>query len=206
MRSLAPTSVATIFAWGLLGLPSAGAIQTPQNLDLPSPTFDGARSVAGFRTVGALSGEWQVVDFFSIPNPEVRLPNGRPWIEYVARRQGGAPDSEGDVSWTTSRDCPALYNTMVWMSALVAPHIEIPGISPSEAEPAGRRPLTMTADGVNTTVWGRGTQPDHTVNTRIEMSSNGGLIAEFGRAATENLSSCWSREPPEMGLHGAERG
>jgi hypothetical protein len=204
MRSLAPTSLATAFV--ILALPSAVTAQKPQHPDVPAPTFNGTRSVAGFRTVEALSGEWQVVDFFAIPNSGVQLPNGRPWTEYVARRRGGAANSEGDVSWTSSRDCRALYNTMVWISALVAPRIEIPGVSPSEAEPAGRRPITITADGVNTTVWGRGTQPDHTLNTRIEMSSNGGLIAQFGRGATENLAPCWRSQVPTMGVEDGERG
>lgn len=171
---------------------------SPYETDAPSPTSNGARPQAGLRTVEALSGKWEVIDFFAIPNPEVRLPNGRPWIEHVARRQNGTGSGDGITSWATSRDCPSLYNTLVWMSVLIAPRIEIAGVSPSEAEPAGRRPITMTADGLSTTVWGRGTQPDHTLDTRVEMSSNGGLIAAFGRAATENLQPCWRSEQPDF--------
>lgn len=198
MRSPAQAKLA--LAAGLFlcaALPSdARAQASPYQADVPPPTFNGARPQAGFRTVEALSGEWEVIDFFAVPNREVRLPNGRPWIEHVARRQNGTGRTAGATSWTTSRDCPSLYNTLVWMSVLVAPRIEIAGVSPSEAEPAGRRPITVMADGLSTTAWGRGTQPDHTLDTRVEISSNGGLIAAFGRAASENLKPCWQSGQP----------
>lgn len=181
-------------------LASTASAQSAAPTDMaPPPAFHGVWSQAGYRTVGALSGDWQVVDIFAVPNQAVRLPNGRPWIEYAARRSAGAGGTEGATTWASSRDCPALYNTLVWMAALVAPRIEIGGVSPGEAEPTGRRPLAMTLDGASTTVWGRGTQPDHSLNARVEMSSNGGLIAEFGRAATENLATCWRDEPPVFG-------
>lgn len=199
MRNIAPASFASAVLLLCLGLPSSIIARSPSHqADPAGPTFDGARPQAGFRSAAALTGEWQVIDFFAVPNMEVRLPNGRPWIEYVARRQYGTDGDEGATSWATSRDCPSLYNTLVWMSVLIAPRIEIAGVSPGEAEPAGRRPITMIADGVTITVWGRGTQPDHTVNTRVEMSSNGGLIAEFGKAAKENLLPCWRPEPPML--------
>lgn len=160
--------------------------------------FQGRRSVSGYSTTHALTGEWQVVDVYALPDRNVLLPDGRPWIEYVARRASGPDRSSITISWTSSRDCPALKNTLIWMSTLVAPRIEIPGIAPNEAEPAGRRPIAIYADGLATTVWGRGSQPDHTVDTIVEISSNGGLIAAFGQAATENLASCWRNAQPEL--------
>jgi hypothetical protein len=154
--------------------------------------------VAGYMTVEALTERRQQVEVFFFANPDIRLPNSRPWIEHVVRRTSGGPGEPGEVSWTSSRECPALHNTLVWLSSLVAPRIEIAGIAPSEAAPEGRRPISVTADGLDTTVWGRGTQPDHTAFTRVEISSNGGLIAEFGRAATENLAECWRPERPDL--------
>ena len=126
------------------------------------------------------------------------MPNGRPSIEYVARRARLGEVNDLLVSWTSSRECEALENTLVWMTFLTPPRIEIAGITPGEADPAGHRPLMSYADGLQTTVWGRGTQPDHTLNTRVEMSSNGGLIAEFGRAANKNLESCWTEAQPDL--------
>jgi len=170
------------------------------------PQEDFSRPVAGYTTVEALTERWQRIEIFFFANSNVRLPNNRPWIEYVARRTSGGSDEPGEVTWTSSRECPALYNTLVWLSTLVAPRIEIAGITPSEAAPEGRRPVSITADGLDTTVWGRGTQPDYTAFTRVEISSNGGLIAEFGQAATENLASCWSSRRPNMDMTNGERG
>lgn len=174
----------------------ATAQQAADGAATSAPLFNGARSQGGYSTVEAITGDWQTVDFFTVPNRETRLPTGVPWIEYAARRVSGARGEAGQITWASSRDCPSLYNTLVWMTVLAAPRIEIAGVSPSEAEPSGRRPIRLTADGLGTTVWGRGTQPDHTMNTRVEVSSNGGLIAEFGRAATANLMSCWRLEQP----------
>jgi hypothetical protein len=153
-------------------------------------------AIAGFRTEHALTGDWQIVDVYVKPNQAVRMPTGRPWIEYIARRSSGLTRESGSISWTSSRDCPALYNTLVWLTTLVAPRVEIAGVTPSEADPAGRRPVTIVADGLVTTVWGYGTQPDYVSHTRVEITSNGGLIAEFGRAATENLATCWTDAEP----------
>lgn len=161
-----------------------------------SPTFNGARSQGGYSTTDAMTGAWQTIDVFTVPNLERRLPTGMPWIEYLARRTSGGRGEAGQITWTSSRDCPALYNTLVWMTGLVAPRIEIAGVTPNEAEPEGRRPVRLVADGLETMVWGRGTQPDHTVNTRVEITSNGGLVAEFGRTATTNLMPCWRLEQP----------
>lgn len=158
--------------------------------------FSGARPTAGYETVHALDGDWQRVQIFAAPNLGVRLPDGRPWIEFAARRVSGERDESGAITWTSSRTCPALRNTLVWLTTLVAPRIEIGGITPSEADPEGRRPISIVADGLVTTVWGRGTQPDYTAFTRVEISRNGGLIAEFGRAASANLEPCWHSQEP----------
>ncbi len=91
-----------------------------------------------------------------------------------------------------------MHNTLIWMSELIAPRIQIAGVSPPMSEPSGRRPMKMAADGLQTKVWGSGTQPDHTMGTRVEMSSNGGLIAEFGIAATANMADCWSNQAPDF--------
>ncbi|HZV85833.1 MAG TPA: hypothetical protein VFF48_12680 [Brevundimonas sp.] len=79
---------------------------------------------------------------------------------------------------------------------MVAPRIEVSGITPNEGAPEGRRPLSVVDNGLQTTVWGRGTQPDHIANTRVEISGNGGLIAQFGAAASRNLADCWRAERP----------
>lgn len=153
---------------------------------------------AGVAVEHALTGEWERIEFFAVRDNTVRTPDNRPWIEFAARRQNGSAGTAGVTTWTTSRDCPALRNTLIWLTTLVAPRIEISGITPNEGAHEGRRPLNVVADGLQTTVWGRGTQPDHVANTRVEMSSNGGLIAQFGAAATHNLAGCWrSRKPAD---------
>lgn len=158
-------------------------------------------AVAGFENRSALTPDWETVEIFVVPNREVRLPNGRPLIEHVARRTSG---SLAQPTWTTSRDCPALSNVMIWMTTLTPPRIEITGVTPSEFAPEGRRPLTIGRDGVETTVWGAGTQPDHVVNSGVEMRSRAGLIAEFGRAASESLARCWTATRPDMLPAGAD--
>lgn len=199
MPNLVQTSRCLVLIAIALGTASSATAQQAADADtVPVALFNGARSQGGYSTIEAITGDWQTVDVFTVPNPETKLPSGVPWIEYAARRVSGAKGEVGQITWASSRDCPALYNTLVWMTVLAAPRIEIAGVSPSEAEPSGRRPVTLTADGLRTTVWGRGTQPDHTMNTRVEVSSNGGLIAEFGRAATANLITCWKLEQPNF--------
>ena len=170
--------------------PAAAQVEAPVR-DTPAP-----RGQAGYSTTHALTGVWRRVEVYTRPSASLRLPSGRPWLEHVVRSQSGIEGGAETVEWTTSADCPALGNILIWMGALVAPRIDIPGIAPDEAAPEGRRPLTMYADGLSTTVWGYGVQPDHTANTRVEITSNGGLIAQFGRAANEALEPCWSTARP----------
>lgn len=153
---------------------------------------------AGFATEEAITGRWQSVEFSVHPNLAVRLPDGSPWMEYSARRLSGERGQAGESTWASSRSCPSMHNTLIWMSELIAPRIQIAGVSPPMSEPSGRRPMKMAADGLQTKVWGSGTQPDHTMGTRVEMSSNGGLIAEFGIAATANMADCWSNQAPDF--------
>ncbi len=153
---------------------------------------------AGVMVEHSLTGEWERIEFFAVRDNSRRTPDDRPWIEFAARRENGSAGTSGVITWTTSAECPALRNTLIWLTNLVAPRIEISGITPNESAPDGRRPLGVVADGLQTTVWGRGTQPDHVANTRVEMTSNGGLIAQFGAAATQNLAGCWrSRKPTD---------
>lgn len=154
----------------------------------------GLTAVAGFTIRDTHAGRQESVEIFIRPRRTLRLPDGSPWIDFTARRQSSGDDGVVLTTWATSEDCPALRNTLVWLTTLVAPRIEIPGVTPNEGSPEGRRPRGVTEDGLQTTVWGRGTQPDHIANTRVEISGNGGLIAEFGRAARDNLAACWRRE------------
>ena len=170
--------------------PGVGAAQDRHLANDPGPG-----AVAGFENRAALTSDWEAVEIFVVPNHHIRLPNGRPLIEHVAKRTTG-PSAQ--TSWATTRDCPALHNVMVWMTTLTPPRIEITGVTPSEFEPEGRRPLAIGRDGVETTVWGAGTQPDHVVNSGVEMRSRAGLIAEFGRAASDSLSRCWTSTRPDM--------
>jgi hypothetical protein len=182
-----------ILTWLALSATSAsGQEPDPFIPERAAPVVAGLRSVAGYSTTHALTREWQTVDIYAVPNPDIRLLDGRPSIDYVARRTS----HRGSIEWASSKDCLPLRNTLIWMSALIAPRIEIPGIAPGEAEPAGRRPITVYADGLVTTVWGRGTQPDHTQDTQVQIRSNGGLVADFGRAANGNLELCWRSDEP----------
>lgn len=193
MRNPAPTKA--VIPWTtvavLVGLASPAFALQPQE---PPPTrVNGLTAVAGYLVRDTHSNVQESVEIFIRPRQEIRLPNGSPWIEFVARRNV-VGDSGEETTWANSQDCPALRNTLIWLTTLVAPRIEIPGISPSESSPDGRRPRTVVEDGLQTLVWGRGTQPDHIANTRVEIESNGGLVAQFGRAARDNLASCWRPE------------
>ena len=181
----------------LLALPHSATAASSLGSQDPSDPHRMSAS-AGFSTEEAVSGRWQTVEFFVHPNRSIRLPDGLPWIEYSARRVSGERGEPGEATWADSRSCPAMRNTLIWMTGLVAPQLEVPGISPPSADPVGRRPIRMTVDGLHTKVWGSGTQPDHTMGTRVEISSNGGLIAEFGLAATANLAGCWTSQEPDF--------
>lgn len=190
MRHLARTKAVVlgiVFAV-LTSLASPAFALRPQ--ESPPTRVNGLTAVAGFTVRDAHSNAQEIVEIFIRPRQEVRLPNGSPWIEFVARRTviGGSGE---ETTWADSETCPALRNTLIWLTTLVAPRIEIPGISPSENSAEGRRPQSVVEDGLQTLVWGRGTQPDHIANTRVEIESNGGLVAQFGRAARDNLAECW---------------
>lgn len=194
MQFLAQTKAViagTAFAiWIGLATPTSAL----QQQDRPSSErVDGLAAVAGFTTLDAHSNTRESVEIFIRPRRDVRLPNGLPWIDFVARHTVSSVGQE-QTTWTNSEDCPALRNTLIWLTTLVAPRIEIPGISPIESSPEGRRPRAVAEDGLQTLVWGRGSQPDHIANTRVEIESNGGLVAQFGRAARDNLASCWRPE------------
>ncbi|RZI98504.1 MAG: hypothetical protein EON90_13225 [Brevundimonas sp.] len=173
-----------------------GSAVAAQTQDREMDRVGGLAPVAGYSTLRWDTRQRTDVAIFMQPREELRLPDGSLWIDFVARQR--TTDSSGAqvTMWASTRNCPALRNTLIWLTTLQAPRFEIPGIAPSEAAHEGRRPIGMPTDGLQTTVWGRGTQPDYTANTRVEVSSNGGLIAKFGAAATENLASCWQSEQP----------
>jgi hypothetical protein len=173
-----------------------GGFVLPANAQAQShvDAISSSQAAAGVSTENALTGEWQRLEFYTVPHPTLKTPDGRPWIEFVARRQSGRGGETDPLAFATSENCAELRNTLIWLTTLVAPRIELLGITPNESSPEGRRPIGIALDGLITTVWGRGTQPDYTANTRIELSSNGGLIAEFGRATVTNLKSCWRSE------------
>ena len=183
--------LATVFGTTVASAQTSGADTGPSIRGEP---------VAGYSTVHSLHGDWQRVDFYVVVDREVRLPNGLPWISHVARRVSGASaDDPGVVTWARSETCPALHNSLVWMTNLISPRIEISGITPRTVGAEGVdgvRPTRMIADGQQVTIWGRGAQPDNTVFSRVEMSSNGGMIADFAKAATENMAECWTGEAP----------
>lgn len=180
---------ATLICLSAMILASPVSAQQARERDV-SERVDGLAAVAGFTTRDAQTNAQESVEIFIKVRRDVHLPDGLPWIDFVARRQGGGEA----ITWTNSQDCPALRNTLIWLTTLVAPRIEIPGITPNEGSPDGRRPRGVTEDGLQTLVWGRGTQPDHIANTRVQIESNGGLIAQFGRAARDNLAPCWRAE------------
>lgn len=177
----------TLLVFTMAGLGGAANAQSQAQVDL---ALSGS-AAAGVSTENALTREWEKLEFFPIPHATLRTPDNRPWIEFAARRQSGRTGETDSISWTTTQTCPELRNTLIWLTTLVAPRIELSGVTPNESSPAGRRPIGVPLDGLITTVWGRGTQPDHTANTQVEITSNGGLIAEFGQAAVTNLKSCW---------------
>ena len=160
-------------------------------------TLNGARGGAGYEAEGALPREWEGVSFFSVVSPVVRIPDGSPWVEYVARREYRLGDGERGIQWAHSRSCPALRNIVSWVTQLSPPAIEVTGISPRDRQPEGRRPRLFVADGLSVTVWGWGTQADNTAGTYVEFRSNGGAIAAFGAAARDSLRPCWSTTQPE---------
>lgn len=191
-----PTDLGAIYSVGqialllTIGAISPGPVAWAQEAGSPE-RVEGLPAVAGFSIRDPHTGAIESIDVFIKPRRDLQLPDGAPWIDFVARRQMASAAAGETTTWASSEDCPALRNILIWLTTLVAPRIEIPGITASEASHEGRRPRSVTEDGFQITVWGRGTQPDHIANTRVEISSNGGLVAEFGRAAQANLATCW---------------
>jgi outer membrane lipoprotein-sorting protein len=140
----------------ILALPASA--QQARERDV-SERMDGLAAVAGFTTHDAQTDAQESVEIFIKVRREVRLPDALPWIDFVARRQSTGGEDGKTTTWASSEDCPALRNTLIWLTTLVAPRIEIPGITPNEGSPDGRRPRGVTEDGLQTLVWGRGPSP-----------------------------------------------
>ncbi len=162
--------------------------------------FGGVPPLAGFEIEPSHSDTWEAVGFYAVVHATVRLPDGLPWIEYVARREYRDETGQTAVFWASSITCPSVRNLLAWLTELSPPRIEIAGVTPRNVMPDGARPRTYMADGDVVTIWGRGTQPDNAAATSVEVKSNAGAVASFGRAARSSLASCWTgTEPPVDG-------
>lgn len=177
----------------------AGPASAADGASYRNQMFNGIQPVAGFETEAALSRDWNGVGLYAVADSSVRMPAGYRWFEFVARRDHHSAGGANEVTWTSSTDCPALRNVVVWATELSAPRIEVPGMSFTGPSTDARRPRRVVADGLSVSIWGRGTQSDDTAGTFVEMRSNGGAIAEFGAAALEGLRSCWRSEQPRTG-------
>lgn len=176
----------------------AGAAVAQNSNTYRSQPHEGRSAVAGFDVEHALTREHEGITFFTVPSERVRQPDGSPAIHYIARRAYRGSDGTSSVTWADSQSCSAIRNLLGWLTELTPPSIEIAGISYGDRAGDGRRPRGYPVDGWSTRIWGRGTQPDGTALTEVEVRSNGGLIAEFGGAARQALSTCWTEEQPSV--------
>jgi hypothetical protein len=175
----------------MVAAPSVGADNEHR-----SEAFSGSRPVAGFEVESPFGGSWDGVTFYAVVNPTTRQPDGLPWIDYVVRREHRADGQNATVTWTTSDTCPGVRNLVGWLTEISPPRIEVPGITPRDATLEGRRPRMYIADGLSVTLWGRGTQPDNTADTYVEMRGRGGSLSTFARTAVETLEPCWVSDVP----------
>lgn len=118
-------------------------------------------------------------------------PPGQPTrLRFIARqveRKAGEPDA---VRWAESDACPALMRLMHELEALRAPPTVIAALTWPPKFPM------IVLDGMGWTIWSRTAQQEGRFPAYVEMSSNSGEIAEWGRRSREALSECWSQEQP----------
>ena len=98
--------------------------------------------------------------------------------------------------WSDSRTCPALIGVLASAQDLFAPRFEFGPLHGAPPQGAGvRYALPAPPDGQPVTVRGRARQADGT-SAEMSVTSSSGLIAEFGRYATDQLAECWKAEKP----------
>jgi hypothetical protein len=120
-------------------------------------------------------------------------PPGQPtrpvFIARQVERVSGAPEA---IRWADSDRCPSLLLLMHDFEALQPPSTMIPGLTWPPQFPV------ITLDGIGWTIWTRDAQQSDRSTAYVQMSSNAGEIAAWGRRSWEALSECWSEDQPSI--------
>ena len=153
-------------------------------------TLGGTPALLGWRWSHPFEDAVGSVSVFVVPTAEGAAPNQPTRPVFIARqveRMSGAPEA---IRWADSDGCPALLDLMHDFEAWQPPSTVIPGLTwPPEF------PL-ITLDGTSWTIWTRAAQQGDRSPAFVQMSSNAGEIAAWGRRSREALSECWIEDQP----------
>ena len=120
-------------------------------------------------------------------------PPGRPsrpiFVARQVERAAGEPEA---IRWAESDGCPALMRLMREFETLRAPPMAILGLNWPPRLPA------IALHGTGWTIWSRSAQQGDRSTAYVQMSSNAGEIAAWGRQSREALSECWSEDQPSI--------
>lgn len=155
-----------------------------------SPTWDNWPAWLGFSWISDFEDYGGGVWIYDAPARDA-LPAGRPTRpRYVAMQASTRIDEPEQRAWTNSDQCPALMDIVRSYERLEPPRIRVSGLHWSPT--LSKRRL----HGTWWTIWARQTgQPDE-FPSDITMTSNAGMIEEWGSSARAMLADCWTPQEP----------
>ena len=118
-------------------------------------------------------------------------PAGRPTRpRFVAQKISVRAGETARSEWTNSDQCPALMEIVRSYERLEPPRIVIMGLRWPPAVPK------IALDGTMWTIWARQTYQPNDFPADVSMTSNAGVIEQWGREATDDLEACWTADEP----------
>ncbi|HEX8570999.1 MAG TPA: hypothetical protein VF699_13905 [Caulobacteraceae bacterium] len=195
LKLLQSTAAAALSLAAVSASSTETTAQTTDQLRAARGPWGTRQSSSGFSTSD--TGGWSIVAVFTEYDRTRVHPDGRPSAWWIARRTSGSDlRKEVAVVWADSRRCPELSAALYTMTELAAPRVQVDGMAPHFTQPHPPRMPWPTFDGTTYTIWSeRGLQPGFRPGA-VEMSSNGGIIAQWGEETVKALAPCWRSEPP----------
>ncbi len=125
-----------------------------------------------------------------LPSPTftvtVDWPTGnQAWVARLVERTRGQPDK---TRWTDSDSCPSMMPAFARLQQIEPFKIVPPGVRGGASE--------LMIDGNHYQVHAHGFWPQADQNGEIELSSNGGPVADWVEDALKVLAPCWRDQPP----------